>query len=60
MASGILVPLPGIEPGPSAVRPHSPSHYTAREFPPLASLRKKRRGVVVAGAPIKHRVFIIF
>ena len=32
-ALGILVPLPGIEPGPSAVRTQSPNHWTAREFP---------------------------
>ena len=29
---GILVPWPGIEPGPSAVRVQSPNHWTAREF----------------------------
>ena len=29
---GILVPWPGIEPGPSAVRIESPNHWTAREF----------------------------
>ena len=28
-----LVPRPGIESGPSAVRVHSPNHWTAREFP---------------------------
>ena len=32
-ACGILVPRPGIEPGPSAVRVQSPNHWTAREFP---------------------------
>ena len=32
-ACGILVPRPGIEPGPSAVRAWSPNHWTAREFP---------------------------
>ena len=32
-ACGILVPLSGIEPGPSAVRAQSPNHWTAREFP---------------------------
>ena len=30
---GILVPRPGIKPGPLAVREQSPSHWTAREFP---------------------------
>ena len=32
MACGILVPQPGIEPGPSAVKAWSPNHQTAREF----------------------------
>ena len=30
---GILVPRPGIEPGPLAVRVLSPNHWAAREFP---------------------------
>ena len=29
---GFLVPRPGIEPGPLAVRVQSPNHWTAREF----------------------------
>ena len=37
MACGILVPGPGIEPGPSAVRVQSPNHWTAREVPCPAS-----------------------
>ena len=32
MAYGILVPWPGIKPGPSAVRVQSPNHWTSREF----------------------------
>jgi len=32
MACGILVPQPGIEPRPSAVRVQSPNHEAAREF----------------------------
>ena len=32
-ASGILVPRPGIEPGPSAVRPQNSNPWTARECP---------------------------
>ena len=32
-ACRILVHWPGIEPGPSAVNPWSPNHWTAREFP---------------------------
>ena len=34
-ACGILVPQPGIEPGPSTVRAWSPNHWTAREFPDI-------------------------
>ena len=30
---GILVPQPGIKPGPLAVRALSPNHWTTREFP---------------------------
>ena len=33
MACGILVPQPGLEPGPSAVTIWSPNHWTARELP---------------------------
>ena len=32
-ACEILVPWPGIEPGPSAVKEPSPNHWTTREFP---------------------------
>ena len=32
MACEILVPQPGIEPGPSAVEAQSSNHWTAREF----------------------------
>ena len=32
-ACGILVPQPGIEPRPSAVKARSPNRWTAREFP---------------------------
>ena len=32
-ACGILVPQPGIEPRPLAVRVRSPNYWTAREFP---------------------------
>ena len=37
----ILVPQPGIEPGPSAVRVQSPNPWTAREFPCLVSFTIK-------------------
>ena len=33
VACGILVPQPGIEPGPSALKVQSPNHWTTREFP---------------------------
>src|SRR5574337_1193196 len=33
MTCGILVPPPGIESGPSAVKPQSPNHWMTREFP---------------------------
>ena len=33
VANGILVPWPGIEPGPSAVKAWIPNHSTTREFP---------------------------
>ena len=38
MAFGILVPQPGIEPGPLAVEALSLNHWTAREFPACAVL----------------------
>ena len=38
-ACGILVPQPGIEPGPSAVKAWSLNHWTDREFP-LSSIFK--------------------
>ena len=33
MACGILVPQPGMEPRPPAVKAPSPNHWTDREFP---------------------------
>ena len=33
MAWGMLVPRPGIESGPSAVKAPSPNHWTTKEFP---------------------------
>ena len=35
MACGILVPQPGIEPGPSTVRARSPNRWTTGEFPKM-------------------------
>ena len=37
-ASGILVPKPGIEPMPSAVKEQSPNHWITRELPVLPFL----------------------
>ena len=39
-ASGILVPRPGIEPQPSAVKALSPNRWTTREFPFHLSLHR--------------------
>ena len=52
MAYRILVPWPGIEPGPSAVKAPSPNHWTAREFPNnilflKKSLKKKKYGKIL-------------
>ena len=41
-ACGILVPRPGIEAGPSAVKAPSPNHWPAREFPTLPLFKKKK------------------
>lgn len=35
LACGILVSLPGLNPGPFPVKARSPNHWTVREFPPL-------------------------
>ena len=37
VACGILVPPPGIKPGPLAIKAWSPNHWTAREFLRLLS-----------------------
>ena len=41
-ACGILVPQPGIEPRPSAVKAWSPNHWTAKEFPSFIIFLNKR------------------
>ena len=38
VAGGILVPKPGVEPGPMTVKMQNPNHWTAREFPSVVSL----------------------
>ena len=37
-ACGILVPQPGIEPGPSTVKARDPNHWTSMEIPDSAFL----------------------
>ena len=39
VACRILVPQPGIEPGPLAVKAQRPNHWTAREFLPFFLMR---------------------
>ena len=41
VAYGILVPQPGIDPWPTAVKVPSPNHWTAGDFPPLSILKRK-------------------
>ena len=38
MACGILVPQPGIEPGPSTVKARDPNHWTSMGIPDSAFL----------------------
>ena len=40
VACGILDPQPRVEPGPSAVKAWSPTHWTAREFPRICILTR--------------------
>ena len=42
-ARGILVPLVGIEPGPSAAEAQSPIHWAAREVPVHLCLKMKNQ-----------------
>ena len=54
-ACGILVPQPGIKPGPLAVRATSPNHWTTRELPQQSipdwtNQRFSRRAAVSLGA----------
>ena len=37
-ACRILVPLPRIKPGPTAVKAQNPNHWSAREFPAIPNL----------------------
>ena len=68
VACRILVSLPGIEPGPSAVKAWSPNHWTTREFPKsilwLKFFYRQKKGgghgggKSVPGKP--HRVLLSF
>ena len=40
LSYGILVPQPGIEAGPAALRVRSPSHWTTREVPVICLSHK--------------------
>ena len=40
VACRILVPRPGIEPGPPAVEAQGPNHWTTREYPILKIFKK--------------------
>ena len=44
VACGILLPQPGIESGPSAVKAWSPNHWTTREFPKGRSFYRQNLG----------------
>ena len=46
-AWGVLVPLPGIKPGPSAAKLWSPNHWTAKEFPILFQRQGKKLPVTI-------------
>ena len=46
-ACGILVPQPGIEPGPSSVKAWSPNHLTAREVPFMMNMIEGKGGFAV-------------
>ena len=51
---GILVPLPGIEPGALAVRARSSNHWTAREFPKLHLSREEDQRIQRHGFKPSH------
>ena len=54
VACGILVPRPGTEPGPSAVRVWSPNHWTTREFPEV--LNRVRRKASLEGVTFEQNM----
>ena len=62
-ACGILVPRPGIEPAPSAVKVRNPNQWTAREFPKISHFRVNSGTLythsVVQLPPLSKTTFII-
>ena len=52
-ACGILIPQPGVEPMPLAVKAQSPNCGTAGEFPPPSSMHHHLTGVFVSKQPIE-------
>ena len=52
-AFGIVVPWPGIKPGPPAVEARSPNHWTAREFPQFTFLLTVYGVSFPVAAPVK-------
>ena len=59
MAFRILVPWPGIEPQPSAVKAPSPNHWTAREVPTIDCLfRNSRTYFVLPKLNIKTFIYL--
>ena len=53
VAYGILVPRPGIEPRPSAMKVRSANHWTAREFPSKSIFKEASRNLINLSMVIK-------
>ena len=51
----ILVPWPGIKPGPSAVRAQSPNHWTTREFPVVTFHMRRAEVLLIPSWFILHQ-----
>lgn len=57
---GILVPRLGIEPGLLAVKPRSPNHWTAWEFPVFLSSVEFFKEELNTLVPFSHSIEILF